>query len=89
MSLPENIRTGLSTDEIKQAFRDNLCCGMGQLEVAATKHDLYVALALAVRDRLFQRTVVSMAGRTHAASPICRRSTCRDLILRTTCSISG
>ena len=62
MSLPENIRTGLSTDEIKQAFRDNLCCGMGQLEVAATKHDLYVALALAVRDRLFQRTVDEHGG---------------------------
>ena len=53
-------RTGLATDEIKQAFLDNLCCGMGRVEAVATKHDLYVALALTVRDRLFQRTVESM-----------------------------
>ena len=25
-----NIRTGLTAGEIKQAFRDNLCCGLGQ-----------------------------------------------------------
>ena len=55
-----SVRTGLSIDEIKQAFRDNLVCGMGRLEATATKHDLYVALALTVRDRLFHRTVRSM-----------------------------
>lgn len=55
-----NIRTGLSAAEIKQAFLDNLCCSMGRLEKFATKHDLYVALALTVRDRLFQHTVGSM-----------------------------
>ena len=33
---------------------------MGRLEATATKHDLYVALALTVRDRLFERTVESM-----------------------------
>jgi glucan phosphorylase len=60
MNSPENIRTGLSTDEIEQAFRDNLSCGMGRLEATATKHDLYVALALTVRDRLFEHTVEGM-----------------------------
>ena len=60
MNSPENIRTGLSTDEIEQAFRDNLRCGMGRLEATATKHDLYVALALTVRDRLFEHTVEGM-----------------------------
>jgi glycogen phosphorylase len=55
-----NIRTGLTASEIKQAFRDNLCCGLGQLERVATKHDLYVALALTVRDRLLERTVESL-----------------------------
>ena len=54
-----NIRTGLTAGEIKQAFRDNLCCGLGRLEAFATKHDLYVALALTIRDRVFQRTVES------------------------------
>ena len=51
-----SIRTGLTADEIKQAFRDNLVCGMGRLEAVATKHDLYFALALTVRDRLFHRS---------------------------------
>jgi glycogen phosphorylase len=60
MNLPENIRTGLSTDEIEQAFRDNLRYEMGRLEATATKHDLYVALALTARERLFQRAVESM-----------------------------
>jgi hypothetical protein len=46
-----SIRTGLTAAEIKQAFRDNLICGMGRLEAVATKHDLYFALALTVRDQ--------------------------------------
>ena len=33
---------------------------MGRLDVTATRHDLYVALALTVRDRLFQRSIASM-----------------------------
>jgi starch phosphorylase len=55
-----SIRIGLTVDEIKQAFRDNLVCGMGRLEAVATKHDLYFALALTVRDRLFHRSVASI-----------------------------
>lgn len=60
MSLPKNIRTGFTADEIKRAFLDNLRCGMGRLEDMATKHDLYFALALTIRDRVFQRTVESI-----------------------------
>jgi starch phosphorylase len=60
MGSATNIRTGLTSGEIKQAFRDNLRSGLGRLEDFATKHDLYVALALTIRDRLFQRTVESM-----------------------------
>ena len=59
MNLPENTRTDLATDEIQQAFREKLRCGIGRLEAMATKHDLYVALALAVRDRLFEHAVES------------------------------
>ncbi len=55
-----SIRTGLTADEIRQAFRDSLICGMGRLEAVATKHDLYFALALTVRDRLFHRSVASI-----------------------------
>jgi starch phosphorylase len=60
MSSAKNIRTGFTADEIKQAFLDNLRCGMGRLEGLATKHDLYFALALTIRDRVFQRTVESI-----------------------------
>lgn len=60
MRSANNIRTGLTAGEIKQAFHENLCCGLGRLEAFATKHDLYVALALTIRDRVFQRTVESM-----------------------------
>ena len=58
--LGTSIRTGLAVDEIKQAFRDNLVCGMGRLEAVATKHDLYLALALTVRDRLFYHSAASI-----------------------------
>src|SRR5246500_4936893 len=60
MSRAPSIRTGLTSEEIAQAFRDNLRCEMGRLENFATKHDLYFALALTVRDRVLQRTVESM-----------------------------
>jgi starch phosphorylase len=62
MEAVRNIRTGLSAGEIKQAFLDNLSCGLGRVESVATKHDLYFALALTVRDRLFQRSVASLAN---------------------------
>src|SRR4051812_16905230 len=54
------IRTGLASDEIARSFRENLRCALGRPESAATKHDLYVALALTVRDRLFHRSVQTM-----------------------------
>lgn len=57
---PTNIRTGLTAREIKQAFRDNLCYGLGRLEKVATKNDLYFALALTIRDRVVQRTIDSI-----------------------------
>jgi glycogen phosphorylase len=47
----------ITPDEIKQAFRDNLRSRLGRLERFATKNDLYLALALTVRDRLFERIV--------------------------------
>ena len=60
MNPTENIRSGVSAAEIMAAFRDNLRCALGRLETTATKHDLYLALALTVRDRLFERTVACM-----------------------------
>jgi starch phosphorylase len=60
MQTYQNIRTGLSAGAIKQAFRDNLRCGMGRVEAIATTHDLYFALALTVRDRLFEHSAASL-----------------------------
>jgi starch phosphorylase len=62
MNPSPNIRTGSGAAEIKQAFLDNLHCGMGRLDSFATRHDLYFALALTVRDHLFQRWVGSLRG---------------------------
>ena len=46
---PENIRSDLATDQIK-AFRENPCRGIARLAATATKHDLYIAPFLIVRD---------------------------------------
>jgi glycogen phosphorylase len=54
--IPEKV----TTSEIKQAFLDNLHSRLGRLERFATKNDLYLALALTVRDRLFERIVETM-----------------------------
>ena len=70
-----SIRIGLTVDEIKQAFRDNLVCGMGRLEAVATKHDLYFALALTVRDRLFHRSVASIEN--YGGAGVARADNCQ------------
>jgi glycogen phosphorylase len=60
MSSASKIPGKITAVEFQQAFRDHLRSGLGRLERFATKNDLYVALAMTVRDRLFQRTVESM-----------------------------
>src|SRR5215468_2055624 len=50
-------RTGLETEDIKQSFLDNLFYGMGRVPAIATRNDLYTALALTVRDRLFRHGI--------------------------------
>ncbi|MBV9875039.1 MAG: glycogen/starch/alpha-glucan phosphorylase [Verrucomicrobia bacterium] len=51
------LRTGLSTEDIKQAFLDNLFYLMGRVPAVATKNDLYTALAITVRERVFHASV--------------------------------
>ncbi len=60
MTSPRSIRAGLTVDDIRRAFHDNLRCTLGRVESTATRHDLYYALALTVRDRLFDRSVESL-----------------------------
>ena len=55
MKAAATIRTGLTSDQLKEAFADNLRSALGRSERVATLHDLYFALALTVRDRVFQR----------------------------------
>ncbi len=50
-------RTDTSAEALRQSILDTLLCGLGRLPAAATRHDLYVALALAVRDRVLMRGV--------------------------------
>ena len=57
MSSAGKIPGKVTADEIKKAFLDNLHSRLGRLERFATKNDLYLALALTVRDRLFERIV--------------------------------
>jgi starch phosphorylase len=52
-----DVRTGMTVADLKQAFLDNLFCGMGRVPVAATRNDAYTALALTVRDRVFKQGV--------------------------------
>jgi starch phosphorylase len=60
-----SIRHGMSVADLKQSFIDNLACALGRGPALATRHDLYAALALTVRDRVLDRgvqTVRALAG---------------------------
>ena len=53
-------RTGLSRDEIRRDFHDNLFFIQGKFPEVATRNDWYLALAYTVRDRLMDRWVKSV-----------------------------
>jgi starch phosphorylase len=52
-----SLRHGMSVADLKQSFIDNLVCAVGRGPKLATPHDLYIALALTVRDRVLDRGV--------------------------------
>ncbi len=52
-------RTGLSKKDIKASFLENLFYGIGRLPAVSTGIDLYTALALTIRGRLFLQFVKS------------------------------
>src|SRR5262249_20701189 len=56
----EDVRTGLSVEALKQAFRDNLFYIQDRHPRTATRNDLYMAVAYSVRDRLLQRFITSL-----------------------------
>ncbi|MCH8193783.1 MAG: glycogen/starch/alpha-glucan phosphorylase, partial [Planctomycetes bacterium] len=51
------VRTGSRVEDFKRSFRDNLFCSLGRVPRAATRNDLYTALALTVRDRVLKQGV--------------------------------
>ncbi|MHC5083601.1 MAG: glycogen/starch/alpha-glucan phosphorylase, partial [Planctomycetota bacterium] len=51
------VRTGFRKDDLKQSFIESLFCNQGRVPIAASRHDLYVALAMAVRDRVHKQGV--------------------------------
>ncbi len=55
-----HFRTGMDVAALKQSFLDSLCCGLGRVPMAASRNDLYTALALAIRDRVFRLVVNTM-----------------------------
>ena len=65
LSLGVGVRTGLGAADLKQAFVENLFCGLWRMPTVATRNDLYTALAMTVRDRVLQQGVRTME--TYAA----------------------
>jgi glycogen phosphorylase len=61
-------RTGLSVEDLKRSFVDNLFYVLGKFPALATQNDYYQALAATVRDRLLQRWINSAATYTTQGS---------------------
>jgi glycogen phosphorylase len=55
----EHTRTGMSKAALKQAYIDNLFYIQGRFREVATPHDLYMAAAFTVRDRMLERWLKS------------------------------
>ena len=60
-----DIRTGTSKDTIKKAFLENLFYVQGRSLDNASTYDLYMALAITIRDRLLHRWVNTLNQYKH------------------------
>src|SRR5262252_6527233 len=60
-AVQENVRTGRSAAELKQAILDNLYFVQCRIPVLATTNDWYMALAYAVRDRMMPDWIEAFA----------------------------
>jgi starch phosphorylase len=71
-STDEDVRTRLDKDALKRAFKDNLFYLLGRFPEVATDHDLYMAAAYTVRDRMLVRFIASArAYRDANARTVC------------------
>jgi glycogen phosphorylase len=59
---PESIRTGLSHEILERAVKENLFYLLGKAPQTATPHDLYMALAYTVRERMLQHLVNTVSS---------------------------
>ena len=71
----ENVRAGLSRDDIKRDLLDNLFYLQGKFPEVATRNDWYLAVAYTVRDRLLSRwvkprTITMNTGRERCATSL-------------------
>ncbi|MGB8376201.1 MAG: glycogen/starch/alpha-glucan phosphorylase [Salegentibacter sp.] len=51
---------GLTKDDLKASFLQKLFYGLGRIPAVTTSNDLYTALALSIRDRVFRQFVLSL-----------------------------
>jgi starch phosphorylase len=58
----ESTRTGLSLEALERAVKENLFYLLGKAPQNATLHDLYMALAFTVRERLLQHLVNTVSS---------------------------
>ena len=52
-------RRGLEVESLKRSFLNHLAFTQARVPEFATKHDVYVALAMTVRDRLIERWIAT------------------------------
>ena len=60
MATADNVRTGMDADTLEEAVREHLFFLLGRHPETATPNDVYLAVAAAVRDRLFQRVSTTL-----------------------------
>ncbi len=67
-----SVRTGLSVEEIKRDFEENMFCIQARFPAVASRNDNYQALAYTVRDRLLERWARSAETyRNNAPRSVC------------------
>ena len=68
----EAVRTGSSVEALKQSFLDNLSYIQGKFRDVATPHDLYMAAAYSVRDRVLERWMkMARVNKESGARTVC------------------
>ncbi|WP_291989358.1 glycogen/starch/alpha-glucan phosphorylase [Luteitalea sp.] len=60
MTTPNDLRTGLDAETLARAVREHLFYQSGRRPETASLNDVYLAVAAAVRDRLFHRAVATV-----------------------------